>query len=95
MAGTFNKLFMYNQVSESGGQVHFDGITLLKIFPDRDFIAGDRYVCACVDPIEGTVFLYNDIDDLSKPVKIKEWMDSPGLCRTDTSSYRFSTFGTF
>lgn len=95
MDGTFNKLFMYNVVSESGGKIHFDGITLLKMFPDPNFIAGDRYVCACVDPIEGTVFLYNDIDDLSKLVKIKEWMDSPGLSRTDTSSYRFSIFGRF
>ena len=94
MAHSYLNLFMYETIDVVEGQIiHFEGITILKRFPDDNFILGDRYVCACVNPLDGSIFLYNDIDDLSKIVKIQDWIDYPGLCRTDTSSFRFVTTG--
>lgn len=89
----YMNLFTYESVDVSDNLVHFEGITLLKRFPDIEFTPGGRYVCACVNPMYGTVFLYNDMDDISKSVHMKEWIDFQGLCRTDTSSFRFVTTG--
>lgn len=85
--GKFHNLFVYNGMYESGGKVYFEEIRLHKVFPDEEFVLGDRLVGACVDPIEGTVVLYTDMDDVSKEVKIKEWIDADLLRRTDTISH--------
>lgn len=92
MANTFHNLFMYKTAEVESNELVFKGVTLYKSFPKAGFTSGTKELYAVVHPVNGTVWLYTPIDGAhSSVVTIKEWIESDGLCRTDTSSYRFST----
>lgn len=83
MTRVFKNLFRYTSVDEVFGRIEFFNITLHKVFPDENFFTGGDVTKAVVNPVNGTVYL-EKVDASSKVVTLKEWIESDGLCRTDT-----------
>lgn len=78
---TYMGLFTYKVVKVNDtGEILFGDISLMRVFPDEDFVLG-KCVSACVNPSSGNIFLYNNIDDVSKIIPLNEWTHR--ISRTD------------
>lgn len=93
MSGVFKNLFLYQSMIEKGGLIYFTDITLHKRFPQEyNFIGKLPITNIVLDPVDGSVWLEQlDGGFMSPKTTMKEWLDSDGLCRTDTSSFCFTS----
>ena len=90
MAHTFNKLFLYSGCEEvkEHNKVIYTGVKLHKAFP-VSFFPGSEELSACVNTVYNRVYLFTPTRT-SEAVGVQEWIDSDGLCRTDSHSYAFN-----
>ena len=89
MAGIFNKLFLYTGCEVSKNNKVYTGVKLHKAFP-IEFTPGNEELSACVNTVYNRVYLFTPTKT-SEAVSVQEWIDSDGLCRTDSHSYSFNT----
>lgn len=87
MAQSFNKLFVYTGVEEKvqHNEIIYKGVKLHKAFP-YEFIPGNEELCACVNMVYNTVYLFTPTRN-SKAVSVQDWITSNGLRRTDTVNH--------
>lgn len=62
----------------------FTDITLHKAFPDEKFTVKPGKLNAIIDPMTSNVYLANEDGTMSVKVPLKDWIESDGLCRSDT-----------
>lgn len=81
----YRSLFRYDSIEEVNGNLYFSNVKLHKTFPDENFTIGSDQIFVIMNPIEGTLCIHKE-DSFEKSVfvKIKTWLDSDGLCRTDS-----------
>ena len=60
---------------QNSGEIIFEYISLLRKFPDEEFDTNTKNLYACLNPLNGTIFLYNSDDggSMSKSIKLTEW----------------------
>lgn len=88
----FNKLFVYTGCEEvpKHNEVIYTGVKLHKIFPG-DFAPGSEELSACVNTVYNRVYLFTPTRT-SEAVSVQEWIDSDGLCRTDSVSHMMNAY---
>lgn len=79
-------LFEYTSITQNNGLFTFHGVNLIKMFPKFTPMYPDIKVV--VNSLKGTIWMYTDITNVSKELKINEWLVS-NLSRTDESKYHF------
>lgn len=83
----FHKVFLYRELAEQNGLIYFRDITLHKAFPDDTFSSGSGILSVVLDPVTGQVTLVNNTTGKrSLEVRLKDWINGDGLCRSDTRS---------
>ena len=93
MAKVFNKLFLYSDVFVDRDLIIFKDVKIYKSFPkENPFYKSDKEIWAVIDPVISTVYLATyDWEITTEVIGLKEWIQSDGLCRTDSHSYHFSS----
>lgn len=57
---------------QDSGEIIFENISLMRKFPDEDFNTNTKNLYACLNPLNGTIFLYNsDVESIT--IKLSDW----------------------
>ena len=84
----FKSLFCYDYLFETDGKFYFSIINLHKAFPDDVFLIGSEFSQVVIDALKGTVYIQTPTKQ-SRVIQLSEWLESDGLCRTDSHSHFF------